>query len=204
MAQQSEKKEGNAASYTSSKIPAISLFAKRRLPSWVIGTRRWIGQISGNLITHFSLGANATLFLGLLALSDGVRIMSNGLGVLTGTPGGTGTINYASGALTITGGALNAVLLGTFEYYPDLPVMDIEDICACPANLPWQSSLRHTYSYNILTTSPFTAYDVSFYNPPSDTINGIAYTAKTLPTPLTWNGQNYQQFWSVNYENAIG
>jgi hypothetical protein len=30
-----------------------------------------------------------------------------------------------------------------------------------------------------------------------------SYTAKGTPTPVRWNGQNYQQFWTVNYQGAI-
>lgn len=170
-----------------------------------IGTDDGSGNFSDNLITHFSLGTNATIIPGSVNLSDGVNTYTdNGLGVLTGVPGGTGTINYASGALTITGGAANAVLLGNFKYYPSLPVLDIEDLVLAQQIFPGNLAFDTTYSYNMQTSSPYTAYDVSFYkNPPSATINGKTYTAKTLPTPLTWNSQPYQQYWSQNYENAM-
>src|SRR6185437_8597225 len=29
------------------------------------------------------------------------------------------------------------------------------------------------------------------------------YTAKVNETPTTWNGQDYQQFWTVNYQGAL-
>lgn len=170
-----------------------------------IGTDDGLGNFSGNLITRFSLGANSTFIPGSFTLSDGINTYTdNGMGILTGVPGGSGTINYASGDITITGGAANAVLLGSFKYYPGLPVLDIEDLVLAQQIFPGNLAFDTTYSYNIQTSTPYTAYDVSFYkNPPSGMINGATYTAKTNPTPLTWNSQTYQQYWSVNYENAM-
>lgn len=114
-----------------------------------------------------------------------------------------GTINYATGAITITGGGTDSIS-AEFLYYPDLPVMDIEDLVLTNDMPIGTLAFDTTYAYNIVTASPFNIYDVSFYkNPASTTINGIAYTAKTTPTPVTWNGQNYQQFWSTSYEGAL-
>jgi hypothetical protein len=58
------------------------------------------------------------------------------------------------------------------------------------------------YSYNINTSFPYSIYDVSFYkNPPSNTYP--SYVHKTTVTPTSWNGQDYQQVWTVNYEGAL-
>ena len=82
--------------------------------------------------------------------------------------------------------------------------MDIEELNLIATQFPGTLAFDTTYSYQIVTASPYYAYDVSFYkNPPSASINSIAYTAKATPTPVRWNGQNYQQFWSVNYEEAL-
>ena len=59
-----------------------------------------------------------------------------------------------------------------------------------------------TYSYNISTSSPYSIYDVSFYKNPS-TLTYTGYTQKTYWTLTTWNGQNYQQFWTANYQGAL-
>jgi hypothetical protein len=177
-----------------------------------IGTDDGLGNFSGNLITIYGLSAISTFIPGSFFLSDGINTyIDNGLGDLIGTPGGSGKINYASGALTITGGAANGVLIGNalaaapgFMYYPGLPVMDIEDLILSAQIFPGTLAFDTRYSYNIQVTTPFTAYDVSFYkNPPGQMINGIVYTAKTNPTPLTWNGTTYQQFWSINHESAM-
>ena len=67
----------------------------------------------------------------------------------------------------------------------------------------------NVYAYNILTTSngistslyPFDNYDVSFYK--NTNVSLPAYVPKTFLTPTTWNGKDYQQYQSVNYEGAF-
>jgi hypothetical protein len=114
-----------------------------------------------------------------------------------------GTVNYATGAFT--GPGINPALSGgSFEYYPDLPVMGLEDLALVSTQFPETLAFDTTYSYNIKTTFPFDIYDVSFYkNPPIDATNLPVYVRKTIWTPTTWNGQNYQQFWTTNYQNAL-
>jgi hypothetical protein len=59
-------------------------------------------------------------------------------------------------------------------------------------------------AYNILTSFPSGNYNVTYYkNPPSATINGAAYIQKATQTPFSWNGHDYQLFWTVNYQNAL-
>jgi hypothetical protein len=124
-------------------------------------------------------------------------------GTLVGSPTGTGTINYASGEITIAGGAGHALVV-VFLYYPALPVMGLRSLNLTATQFPATLGFDTVYSYNIVSSFPNSIYDVSFYkNPPSAEINGFAYVQKTNVTPLTWNGQNYQQFWSYNYQNAF-
>ena len=92
-----------------------------------------VGQITmvagaGNLITQFTLGATATIVPGsinLVVAGDQTYTDPNADGTLTGSSGGTGTINYATGAFAA--GSTNGPGTGTFSYFPGLPVMGLED-----------------------------------------------------------------------------
>src|ERR1051326_4263467 len=111
---------------------------------------------------------------------------------------GTGTLNRTTGVLTIVGSQPNTAVI----YYPTLPVMGLEDLILLVNQFPGTLGFDTTYSYNINTTSHYDIYDVSFYkNPPTGLYPG--YVQKGTWTPLTWNGQDYQQFWTVNYQGAL-
>lgn len=148
-----------------------------------------------SLISVFTLGPNAVLVPGSLALTDGTNTFTdNGLGVITGAPGGAGTVDYATSDITITGGVPNATLYGMFDYYPCLPVMGCEDFIpnnpvssSNPINYPLPLEFDTTYSYQY-NEAGFQFYDVSFH--------------KITGKSLVWSGQNFQQFWSANYYNA--
>lgn len=160
---------------------------------------------AGNLLTAFGLQTNGNIEPGSIHITDatsGNVYSDNSLGVLTGVPGGTGTINYATGAITISGGAGNTINTVSFSYFPDLPVMGLRDFISTSSQFPATIGFDTKYSYNIITATPFTSYDVSFYkNPATGTYPG--YIEKTNITPVTWNGQDYQQFWTVNYQGAL-
>jgi hypothetical protein len=171
---------------------------------------------AANILTGFSLQANGNIVPGSVTINN-VTVAQSYTdpakdGTLTGSIGGTGTINYASGDITISGGAGNSIN-ATFNYYPDLPVMGLEDLVLTTnpltagsdvvidgSQFPGNIGFDTTYAYNILPTSPYSIYDVSFYKNPS---TSGSYTAKTTWTPTTWNGQDYQQFWTVNYQGAL-
>src|SRR5229473_1746669 len=160
---------------------------------------------AGNLLTAFSLQANGNIVPGSGTLTDsttGNVYTDNSMGVLTGVPAGTGTINYATGAITIAGGATDTINTVSFFYTPDLPVMGLEDFISTTIQFPGTLAFDTVYSYNIQTVSPYGIYDVSFYKNP---ITGVypGYIQKTVVTPTTWNGQDYQQFWTTNYQNAL-
>lgn len=160
---------------------------------------------AGNILTGFSLQANGNIVPGSVSITDTVsaNVYTDPAmdGTLVGAPSGTGTINYATGAITITGG-LNHAVSAQFLYYPDLPVMGLEDLNLQATTFPGTLAFDTVYSYNISTSSPYNIYDVSFYkNPPTATY--VGYTQKSVVTPTTWNGQDYQQFWTVNYQGAL-
>ena len=168
-----------------------------------------INLIAGaaNILTGFSLETNGNIIPGSVIITDttsgDVYTDPSMDGTLIGAPGGTGTINYATGAITITGGAGDVIRV-SFLYYPDLPVMGLEDLILERFQFPNTLGFDTKYSYNITVNSPYTSYDVSFYkNPPVDAVLLPGYVPKTVVTPTSWNGQDYQQFWTVNYEGAL-
>jgi len=162
---------------------------------------------AGNILTGFSLQTNGNIIPGSVTITDttaGNVYTDPGLdGILVGVPGGSGTINYATGDITIAGGAADAIS-AIFTYYPDLPVMGLEDFKRTNNAFPGTIGFDTRYAYNILTVEPYTSYDISFYkNESADPINLPGYIPKTVWTPTIWNGQDYQQFWSVNYQGAL-
>lgn len=121
-----------------------------------------------------------------------------------------GTVNYSTGAFTITGAGVDTVT-AIFNYYPDLPVMGIRTAQVQPDLLlaPARTIVFDTvYSYEIANTlgadGEYLIYDVSFFkNPASTVFNLHTYTQKTVWTPVTWSGEDFQQFWTTNFSGAM-
>ena len=160
---------------------------------------------AGNILTGFSLQTNGNIIPGMVTINDTTvaQAYTDAAmdGTLSGSLGGTGTINYATGAITISGGGVHSVN-AMFFYYPTLPVMGLEDLLITSSQFPQTLGFDSSYSYSISINSPFDIFDVSFYkNLPSGTY--IGYTQKTTWSPTIWNGQNYQQFWTINYQGAL-
>lgn len=181
----------NSTSVSYSNIPSINLVAG-----------------AANILTGFSLQTNGNIVPGTVTIIDTTAGQTytdpSKDGSLTGSLGGTGTINYATGDITITGGLAHTITL-KFTYNPDLPVLGIEDLQLTATQFPQTLAFDQTYSYNVVTANPYPTYDVSFYKNPSVglTDGTTPYVPKTNATPVTWNGQDYQQFWTTNYENAL-
>lgn len=162
--------------------------------SWQVGvimTLNGSGAGSANLVSLYTLGTGSSIAPGTITFSDGTNTYTDsGLnGTLTGTAGGSGTINYATGAITITGGAAGQNVIGTFSYFPGLPVMGLEDFVttsSAPFAIPLDFDTKYAYQFNE-STQKF--YSVSYY--------------KTTNNPVVWTGQDYQQFWSTNYQGAF-
>jgi hypothetical protein len=145
----------------------------------------------------WDLGTNATLIPGTVTITIGLNIYTDP--AMDGTLSPSGTINYASGEITILTEANNAASV-VFRYYPNLPSMGFEDLNLRPTVSPGNIAFDTTYSYNVSSAFPYLNYDVSFYKNPA---SSGTYTQKTNPTPVNWNGQNYQQFYTTNYQNAF-
>lgn len=157
-----------------------------------IGTLDGSGNFSGNLISIFSLEPTATITPESITFSDGTNTYIESVipnGILIGSPNGSGTINYSTGSITITGGAASGTLIGTFAYFPGLPVMGLRDFIISTASslFPALLAFDTTYAYQFNeTTSNF--YTVNYYSATNN--------------PVYWSGENYQQFWSTYYSNA--
>jgi len=160
----------------------------------------------GNILTGFSLQTNGGVIPGTVTLVGFLGSVTYTDPTMDGylTPTGTlgvNTIIYASGQITIPAQA-NQTVTAIFRYYPDLPSMGFRELNNTTLIEPGNIAFDTTYAYNVKNLFPYVIYDVSFYkNPPSDP--DIAYVEKTNPTPVKWNGQNYQQFWTTNYQNAL-
>lgn len=141
--------------------------------------------------------AFATIPNGSVNLTDGTNSYTDAMGIITGAPAGSGTINYLTGAITITGGAAGQKVTGTVGYSPALPVMGLEDLYLGNAQYPGMLAFDTKYSYNIATTSPYAITDVTFYK------NTTTPVTKATPTPFVWHNQDYQQFWTVNYQSSL-
>lgn len=149
---------------------------------------------AGNLLTAVSATSTASIAPGTISVTVGGNTYTDPSqnGILVGAPAGSGTINYATGAITISGGGVGP-LIGTYAYYPGLPVMGLEDLSlpAATFQYPLQLSFDTTYAYQI---NQDTASNVFYY--------GIGYY-KSTNAPVVWSGTDYQQFWSTNYQSAF-
>lgn len=146
-----------------------------------------------NLVSSLGLEANSSYVPGSISLTVGANTYTEPAtpdGTLVGAPGGSGTINYASGAITISGGGASQIT-GTFSYYPDLPVMGCEDLVSNTFNNKYPLSLvfdtKRAYQVNQNNGNRF--YNVSFY--------------KGTNTPVLWSAPDDSQFWSCNYQSAF-
>lgn len=160
---------------------------------------------AANILTGFGLQSSGNIVPGSVTITDttsGNVYTDNSLGILTGAPSGTGTIIYATGAITITGGASDTIQV-IFRYYPVLPVMGIEDLILGVSQSPGTLGFDTKYSYNVNNTFPYAIYDVGFYKNPAVSSALPGYVPKSVWTPTTWNSADYQQIWSVNYQGAL-
>lgn len=160
------------------------------------------GSGEGNLVTGFGLQANSSIVPGSVTITaPGPTVYTDP--AMDGTLSPSGTINYANGDIVILAEAGNAISI-ILKYYPTLPAMGLEDFILKTEEFPFTIGFDTVYAYNILPVFPYSVYDISFYkNPDTDITNLPGYIPKTVWTPLTWNGQDYQQFWTTNYEGAF-
>ncbi len=161
------------------------------LVSQNLGNTTGGGTFSGNIFSIIggilTIAPNATIAPGSITIVVGANTLTEPAtpnGTLVGAPAGSGTINYQTGALTLTGLAAVTAVIISFGYYPDLPVMGLRDFEIGLINQPIMVSFDTRYSYEFNQgTNIF--YNVNFY--------------KTTGIPFTWSGHDYQQFYTTNY-----
>jgi hypothetical protein len=164
---------------------------------WTINTI--FSQVSPAIVP----GTNGQVQPGSVVITINVITFTDqGDGTLTtGVAGNSGTIDYLTGIVVLThtqaGGLPTSIY---YNYYPNLPVMGLEDFDVSDAILPKTMGFDTTYSYLISGGDPFNSYDVSYFKNP---ISAAPYVAKGSPTPLIWSGEDYQQFYTNNDSGAL-
>lgn len=117
-----------------------------------------------------------------------------------------GTVNYSTGAIVVVPSANHSVTV-VFEFYPNLPIMGLEDLdeALTTSNLfPGTIGFNTIYAYSISQTFPYDNWNISYYkNPVSGTYPNYVQKTVANTTPFNWNGLDYQQFWTTNYEGAF-
>lgn len=158
---------------------------------WQYGTITFTAGVA-NLLTFVSATSGASIVPGTINITVGVTTYTDPAmnGVISGGAGGS--INYATGVLTLTGIG-NTTGTGTFSYYPALPVMGLRDFVtsatATSNNYPLLIAFDTTYAYQCDQMEVNTNFfSVSYY--------------KSTNNPVIWTGQDYQQFWSTNYPTS--
>jgi hypothetical protein len=166
--------------------------------AWQLSSFSLVGG-AGNLIAQYALGPSSSITPGSIDLSIGANDYTdlNQDGTLQGTPTGTGTIDYATGAFTIAGGGTDAVT-GFFSYYPGDPVMGLRDYAY--NSVPNVPPVRALYP-NLMAFDTTNAYQI-YQTSAGNTFYNVTYY-KSSQNPFVWSGQDYQQFWTTNYQGAL-
>lgn len=142
---------------------------------------------SVNLITALSLEAIASIVPGsinVVGSIDGTTYRDtnrDGILIATGGTGTGGTINYATGLLTIAAGG-GQTITGIISYYPNLPVMGIR-----------------TREINGQAKDPTVFFDMVYAYVYNGSTN--AFEEFLSNTASTWSGTNSDFFWTTNYWN---
>src|SRR4029077_12251304 len=197
-------------------LTRLSRFFNSTSTAYYTGATPVLVGINGNLITGFSLVTASNTAVGSVPniLPGSVTITLGGGAIYTdpdvdGTLlrnglASTGTINYSTGAFTVDVGDAGQTYNAIFRYFSNLPVMGLEDLILEINDTARNLSFDTVFSYEISVNFPHDPHDVSFYkNPAADPILYPLYVPKTVWTPVRWNGKDYQQFWTVNYDGAL-
>ena len=118
------------------------------------------GSGVGNILTGFSLQSDGNIVPGTVTITDTINANVYTDPALDGTLSPSGTINYATGVITIVASAGNTVRV-VFRYTPDLPVMGLEELKLEPTFFPiFNFRIFHNIFDFPLTFVPLTLFCV--------------------------------------------
>lgn len=151
-----------------------------------LGNTDGAGNFSVNIVTQLTLETNAEIQPGSITVSvaggpvETFTEPATPDGTLVGNQGGTGTINYATGALTLSGTNVAQAVTITFAYFPSLPVM----------------GLRERENPLLVNREQTIAFDTKY----AYTIAGGQWTELASTAATTWNGSDSQFFYTSNFQ----
>jgi len=175
---------------------------RRVLTAQALGNTDGAGNFSGNLIAILSLEANATIEPGSVTVYVGAQTFTESTpanGTLTNGAGGTGTINYATTALTINTNPNLAGIAVTidFNYFPALPVMGLRSRELNNINNEQLIAFDQVYAYKFssgwqefIVGTTWTGSDSDFF-----------WTTNYWVTPAP---NNSKLFWATNFSGTGG
>lgn len=165
------------------RVLAIASLGKTGATPWTFGIYATLAApITGEPDAQIEPGSVVITIAGPIVFTD------NGDGTLTGSvAGNSGTINYATGSVTLThtAGAGVATTID-FAYFPGLPVMGLRqrELPGINSEMTVAFDTKYSYQYNYTTKK--------FQN-----------LFETPPTVTIWHGNNAQFFWSTNYWSQV-
>ena len=190
----------NAYTYRGSvvKKPGTTLVCR---PNRAYTSSSWVtldatGAGSFNAITIAGGGDTASIRLGTISLTDGTYTYTEPAtpdGTLSSGNVATGTVNYATGVITITGGKPNGVVSGTLNIYYGLPIMGIFPFTVqigFGTSETVQFILDQSFAYNYSAGSDYG----------SASFNSVFYNSGNI---CQWHGESWQLFNSEEFSNAL-
>lgn len=140
------------------------------------GGTTWNFTIWSTLVPPIVPETHAEIEAGSVVITRGIVLQDAGDGTFTPNSGWSGTINYQTGAVSITKPAGAGAATISFDYFPGLPVMglNLEELNAINAERTIAFDMVYAYRFQGTGWQEF--------------IPGT-----------TWTGSNSQFFWSTNY-----
>lgn len=149
---------------------------RRVLTGQALGNLDGGGNFVGNIRAILSLETNSEIEPGSLTITDGVVIwQDDGLGNMKIGLVNSGTINYVTMALTLSGGTGANPITAAFNYFPGLPVMGLR-----------------SRDLNDINNEQMIAFDTKY------AYRYVAGFEEFIPG-TTWSGNDSDFFWSTNY-----
>ena len=179
------------------KKPGTTLICR---PVRAFSSSDWVtldsaGNGSFNAIAIAGGGATASLQLGSVSLSDGINTYVEPAvpdGALSTAGSALGTINYATGEITIAAGDPNKPITGTIGIYYGLPIMGIFPFAL-------QLGFGSSETVQFILDQSFAYQYASGSNYGAATFASLFYSSGNL---CQWHGESWQLFDSEDFSNA--